>query len=402
MRLISFNVQHYKSLRNVTLDLRSSPILLVGENASGKSNIIDALRFIRDALKDSLDHAISVRGGIDALRQYAPTRPYKIAFRFNFEHELVGGESTEAFYELKVSSTGSGNYVVDHEEAEWYEQNHEWQFDEDIDEEPRISSSQIVRYHLVRSKSGKVIFNNNDTEFHYPVDELALSARWAWSEGAHEIHACLITLRFSSLYPNILRNPSRPETDRFLKEDGENWASVLKSMRKTERGKRGLARILEMMRQVMPSLVDVQVKGIGGYLVPQFLVKDTPSGKAHFFDPIQLSDGTLRAFGILLALYHAPRISFLAIEEPEQTVNPGVLGVLADAFKEISEQTQLIVTSHSPNLVDYFPPESIRVVAMRRGETICSAIKDSQVESVKRRLMSLRELMMLDGLQPDE
>ncbi|MEK7711546.1 MAG: AAA family ATPase, partial [Pseudomonadota bacterium] len=160
-------------------------------------------------------------------------------------------------------------------------------------------------------------------------------------------------------------------------------------------------RIMEFMRQIMPSLDHVSIKQVSGYVVPQFLVKDSPKEKSHFFDPVQLSDGTLRMFGMLLALYQIPPPRFLAMEEPEQTIHPGVLELLVEAFREVSKRTQLLLTTHSPYMLDNFDPAEIRVVSMEGGETRLSTIRKSQVATVKQGLMSISEIMALDGLRPE-
>src|SRR4030067_1648813 len=208
-------------------------------------------------------------------------------------------------------------------------------------------------------------------------------------------------MRFASIYPNILREPSRPDTDRLLKENCANWASVLKAMRQRKVGEQMMHKVLELMRQVMPGLEQVTVKLIGGYLVPQFLVKETDVSKAHYFDPVQLSDGTLRMFAIFLSLYQIPAPGFFALEEPELTIHPGLIGLLADAFKEVSQNTQLLITTHSPYLLDHFGSEVIRVVSMSEGQTGVYDIRRSQLEAVKERLMTLSEVMALDGLRPE-
>lgn len=396
MKIRSIHVRHFKSLDNVEVGFSSGPQLLVGTNASGKSNIIDAARFLRDAVRDSLDHAISVRGGIDVLRQYSSTRPYKISFTVHFDQD-ISAITDPAIYELKIETTGSGNFRVEHEEASWHEA--ELFYNE---EDEDFVEGDVVCKTFVRHSNGYILLDGDLQKRPAQPDELALGARSLYEPIAHPIASTLSNLRFSSLYPNTLRTPSRPATDRFLREDGENWASVLKSMRRTDRGKKAVLRIVEMMGLVFPTLQDVHVKTVGGYLVPQFLVRDTEGSKPHYFDPIHLSDGTLRVFGILLALYQYPPASFLAIEEPEQTVNPGVLGVLADAFMEVSSVTQLLVTTHSPSLVDYFSVEQIKVVTMNAGATRCRRIKASQIEAVKRKLATTGELMFLDGLHPEE
>ena len=118
------------------------------------------------------------------------------------------------------------------------------------------------------------------------------------------------------------------------------------------------------------------------------------------FDPVQLSDGTLRLFGILLAAYQSPRPSLLVIEEPEQTIYPGALMVLADVFKEISRTTQVIITTHSPHLVSHFEPEQIRVANLREGLTHIHPIHPHQIEAVHEGLLSLEEFMATEGLRP--
>lgn len=154
------------------------------------------------------------------------------------------------------------------------------------------------------------------------------------------------------------------------------------------------------MRDIIPTFEEVSVASVGSYLVPNF--KFTLKGKdAVSFDPVQLSDGTLRVFGILLALYQLPAPKLLVIEDPEQTVQPGVMAVLAEAITEASEETQLIITTHSPSLIDHFKPEQVRVVTLEDGLTKVSRVKKTQIEAVKRDLMSMQDFMLAEGLQPE-
>ena len=92
----------------------------------------------------------------------------------------------------------------------------------------------------------------------------------------------------------------------------------------------------------------------------------------------------------------------LIIEEPEQTIHAGVLPALADAFKEASLRTQIVITTHSPQLVDQFDPSNIRVAWSHNGLTRISSLKNSQAASVRDHLMSLQEYMTAEGLEPEE
>ena len=401
MRITAIHIQHYKSLADVQIEL--SPVtVLVGPNGSGKSNVVDALRFLREAVVHGLDHAISERGGIDISRQYSPTRPYTISMDIKFEYSsFVADQAYPGHYAFKVSGSG-GNHHVESEEATWI--NEDGHFDENRDDWVIDS---VSKNSLKRGKSGTVTFLSDSSsvpqkKLEVPSDQLAIgSISYFRKFGGDIVYASLASMRFASIYPNILRAPSRPDTDKQLKEDCVNWASVLKAMRQRKAGVKMLARINELMKQVMPALEHVTVKQIGGYIVPQFLVKDTPNEKAHFFDPVQLSDGTLRLFGIFLSLYQLPRPDFLALEEPELTIHPGLVNLLAEAFQEVSGRTQLLITTHSPYLLDHFDPSQIKVVTMQDGETKVSSIRRSQVKTVKEKLMMLSEVMALDGLRPD-
>ncbi|MHA7833690.1 MAG: AAA family ATPase [Algiphilus sp.] len=402
----NLRVQHYKSLSNIDVSL--GPLtLLVGPNGSGKSNLVDALRFIRDSVAQGIDHAINDRGGIDIIRQFSRTRPYIITFEITFDldslddiilpHDLAkySGHTPVGYYALKIGSK-RGDFFVQEETASWPAT--DWELQDDH-VEPK---AHINAYSFHRNSNGDVYVNNEPARVRALPNQLAIPSFSPHQFLGGSIGQLLLRqLRFSAIYPNVLREPKRPDTERRLREDCSNWASVIRAMRQRDQSKRSVDKVLEYMEHVMPELENVTVKNVGGYLVPQFLIQEKRGSTGHYFDPIQLSDGTLRLFAILLALYQAPNPPFLAIEEPEQTVHPGVLALLAEAFHEVANHTQLLITTHSPYMLDHVDPHSIRVVNAKNGETQVSKIKDSQVKAVQNQLMSMSEIMHLDGLLPD-
>jgi len=398
MRLASVRIRHYKSLSDIEFQDMQPLTVLVGCNGVGKSNIIDALRFLRDAVTEGLDHAVSKRGGIALIRQYSPTKPYRISFDFTFE-QGEGISSVTSRYSLSLTSLREGNFRIEHESCEWFQDIH---LDNSEENEP---DSEFRRLNFQRDANGKLRIDGVDEHRTLTPDTLALGGRVVISGYIYRLATPLVTFisgfRFSSIYPNTLRTPAHPDTDATLKESGENWASIIRTMRKTSRGKQALEQIKEMMGIVMPQLEDITTRAIGSFVLPHFKVREK-NGDAHFFDPSQISDGTLRILGILLALYHTPHPSLMVIEEPEQTVNPALLALLSDAFHEASERTQLLITSHSPHLVDLFDPEKIRVVTMQNGETQVSPIRRSQREAVKEHLLSLEQIMSSEGLLPED
>ena len=121
-----------------------------------------------------------------------------------------------------------------------------------------------------------------------------------------------------------------------------------------------------------------------------------------------MSDGTLRALGILVALFqehHDPkkRVLLVGVEEPEIALHPAAAGVLLNALREAADKTQIIITSHSPDLLDDkdLNPESILAVEARDGTTTIAGIDEAGKSALHDRLYTTGELLRIDQLQPN-
>jgi predicted ATPase len=90
----------------------------------------------------------------------------------------------------------------------------------------------------------------------------------------------------------------------------------------------------------------------------------------------------------------------IGIEEPELTIHPGAIPVIYDYLVQASRKSQVIVTTHSPELLDSINDvQQIRVVSKTKEFTIVEAIADDQKEAVKKGLLSLGELHRGEGLR---
>lgn len=406
MKLDTFSVKHYKSLSDVTVKFDPNVTVIVGANSVGKSNFVDAMRFLRDAVKDDLDHAMVSRGGVARIGQRmagASESPSFIGFEVAAIQTFVSHPPEQVSYSLSLatSQSGDGAFGVQQESAAC--------FDEDFDLFGRNDNPILLHDRFDRKPDGHITVNDGvhppETYHMADFDRLAIGERF----GKVQLVSIAFRLsyffqhwRFSTLYPSLLRELKVSDPMAQLREDGMNWASVVRAAEKSEHGRMQLARINEMMAYVLPDFVDVTVKVIGSYLVPQFRFKGTElDAEMREFDPIELSDGTLRIYGLLLALYQFPPPPLLVIEEPELFVHPGVLAMLAEAFKEVGEITQLVITTHSPDLVKHFAPEQIRVATMVNGVTSIGNLHHHQIEAVNEDLFTLDEFMAGEGLRPD-
>jgi hypothetical protein len=387
MRLKTVRIQHYKSLNDVTVHLHPGVTVIVGPNGVGKSNFVDVFRFLHDAVASNLDDAIRKREGIVRLLQYYKTRPSDIYLNFTFKDDREEFE-----YYLRLGGKGNGDWYIVRESLS------------------PLETAEPIEYGMryVRESSEKLIVDQDEIKG-FPEHRLALGMLLRQIQDPqpekNDFRLRSIFLGFRiirevshwshcTIYPNILKKPANPDRSRLaLEESGENWATVIKSAKPAT-----MERIYEAMRAVLPDFRHVKVGTVGSYLIPRFFFASGEETIA--FDPIQLSDGTLRLFGILLAAYQQPPPRLLVIEEPEQTIYPGALAVLADVFSEISETTQVIITTHSPHLISHFTPDQIRVAYLQNGLTQIANIHPHQMEAIHEGLMSLGEFMATEGLQP--
>jgi predicted ATPase len=152
-----------------------------------------------------------------------------------------------------------------------------------------------------------------------------------------------------------------------LDEDARNLAQVLKAMR--DRGKQSrFDRLIELFRKFYEPIRDVDAEVVGTHLrlmlKEESLSSRTPASR--------VSDGTLRWLALLIILLNPDPAPVTCIEEPELGLHPDILPTLAELLREASERTQLIVTTHSPTLVDNFSdePESICVCEKEDASTV--------------------------------
>ncbi|THD81765.1 MAG: hypothetical protein E7812_02805 [Phenylobacterium sp.] len=386
-------ISRFKSVAEAHLDL--NPVnLLVGRNANGKSNVVDALYFVHDCISEDLDTAIVKRHGIESIRQWSKTKPYYITIELHVLNDEGRGR-----YKFVLSS-GRGTYRVAEEEGEFTGPD---RFARDDDAEPRTTT-------FKRTADGKVEMSTNPDNIGHHGTDFLLGPTELFSTSLAGPHFSILNLALRplvedlrsfisySIYPNTLREPRVVSREDRLLADGSNLPSILRLIGSHKRSKDSL---IESLRLIMPNLADVTTRSAGGYYVPVIQVKES-SGEAHIFNMSQVSDGTLRVLGLLAAFYQPNAPGIIALEEPEQMIHPGVLPILADAAKEFvtdigDPYRQVFITTHSPSLLDLFDPESIIWTKQHDGITKCGPITARQLGIIKKQLFTAGELFVNEG-----
>ncbi len=122
------------------------------------------------------------------------------------------------------------------------------------------------------------------------------------------------------------------------------------------------------------------------------------------FDLSQESEGFRRFLAHLLAVYQTPPKQTLVFEEPEKGIHPGALAALAEEFIGCPQANrgQVVLTTHSPQLLNHFSPDMLRVVEQKGLLTAIGPVAPEQVEALKEQLLRPGELLTVDAARlPD-
>ncbi|WP_395140362.1 AAA family ATPase [Armatimonas sp.] len=201
-----------------------------------------------------------------------------------------------------------------------------------------------------------------------------------------------------SLKTDEFKEPKPSKKFRFLKTNGGNIVNILYAMQ--NENKTNFNKVKSYLKNIAPCIHDLSIIQAGGYDILQFheIDNDVP------FNGSQVSDGTLHALGVLTALFHAKsaNASLITIEEPEAGLHPAAARVLREALMEASEEVQIIVTSHSPDLLDSpdIDPDSILAVVRENGETKIGPIDAASRKNLSEHLFTAGELLRMNQLEP--
>lgn len=367
-------LKNYRSIARCDVSL-SALTFLVGPNGSGKSNFLDALRFVAQSLRESLEHALRDRGGIGEVRRRSSGHPTHFGIRL----EMNLPDGARAIYAFEIGAKRGGGHIVRREQC--------WVGDS--------------AYYLVRI--GRVIETLSSAMPPAAPDRLYL-VNAASNPHFRRVYDALLQMSFFNPVPDTIRRPREPDPGEFLARDGSNLASIYDRIDHRIR-----SRIREYLGKIVPGVRDVEVRRALGMETLVFRLEMGASKHPLPFKALSMSDGSLRAFGVLVALFFPGPPSgdvplLTGLEEPEMALHPAAAGVLFDALAEASETRQVIVTTHSPDLLDRQEVKTgmLRAVRMENGKTVIGPIDTAGRKVLREGLYTPGELLRLAQLEPDE
>lgn len=295
-------------------------VFLVGANASGKSNFLDALRFLRDLVKTGggFQSAVKGRGGVSKIRNLAARKNTLVTL----EVELSDGEHQLWRYRLVFNQDNNRRPVLKEESA--------WN-----------SCSELI---LSRP-------NKDDIRDDARLRQTQLEQVFA-NENFRDIADFFRSISYSHIVPQLVRDPDR-NTGLINDPFGSDFLEQIAIADKRNRGAH-LRRIQDVVRKVIQQLSDLELwRDERG--APHLRVKYEhwrPAGAWQ--NETDLSDGTLRLIGFLWALQEGR--GPLLLEEPELSLHPALVRYLPQLMNGIQRARrkalrQVILSTHSPELL---------------------------------------------------
>ena len=373
-------LRNYKSIAKCAVSI--GPLtFLVGPNGAGKSNFLDALRLVSESLTMSLESALREMGGIAEVRRRSAGHPTYFAIRLDFSLP----DHRSGRYGFQVGAARNAGFIVQEEVCE-------------------IQGGADTPSAVFRVSNGNVKFSSERIMPPAQEDRLYLSAA-AGLPPFRGLFDALSHMGFYNFNPDEIRELQPPDTGKVLKRDGSNLASVLGIMEKENHDV--YSQVVAFLSKVVPGVVGVTTKQFGKKETLEFRQNVVADSAPWRFMAENMSDGTLRALGVLTSLFQtvggeSTRIPLVGIEEPEIAVHPGAAGILRDALRIASASTQVIVTSHSPDLLDDkdILPECILGVALTNGLTTIGPLDETGKASIRDRLFTAGELLRQSQLVP--
>ena len=370
-------LDNYRSFHSESVEL-DNPTFLVGQNGAGKSNFVDAISFLSEAMTSPLSAVFKRRGGFaHVVHRRGRTRYSSIGFQLELRD--LDDHTKQATYELVVRGSHDYRLEVAHERCAV---------------EGRDGSKTMFNRRTLANGEHRTRWGGDIDPPKLSPTTLALALIGDSRFGP--VFDFLATMRTYCIDPLTLRSDHEQYGDMELYKDGSNAARVLRRMEKKSHD--DWEEMCELLASAVPGFHSVHARKRNGELTLEFLL-NLSAGKARF-DASDMSDGTLRALGILVAAYQHPAPSLMVIEEPETSIHPGALGVILDVLRDARRSSHVVVTTHSPEILDakWIEDRHLRLVSWDEGITRIDGPAPSVRRAMADQLFGAGELLRSNAL----
>ncbi|MGA9377819.1 MAG: AAA family ATPase [Phormidium sp.] len=402
MAIKSIRVSNFKSFSDTYVELGKFNVL-IGANASGKSNFVQIFKFLRDISNYGLENAISLQGGVEYLRNINICSTQDMTIEIIFDREFrrifeknkkdIGLKVYETIYRfsIKFNKKGLGFKIIKDELIQKCEiLKLESSKNKKVIEKEVIFHGEIV---LIRSNK-KVKFSLKNYQGNtIPIDKEDFFPSLMTEEEMEAKMLLLETPLFFFIFPPFytffrgisiydfdpkLPKKATPITGKAeLEEDGSNLAIVLKNIIENDEKKR---KISNFLKELLPFISDLDIEKFADKSLI-FKLSEIYANKCQYMPASLLSDGTINITALIVALYFEEK-SFAIIEEPERNIHPYLISKVVAMMKEASNEKQIITTTHNHEMVKHADLEEILFIS-RNEDGFSTISRPSEQSDVK-------------------
>ena len=373
MPITSLRLRNYRVFQSADFDRLSRLSVVIGANGTGKSTLFDAFSFLKDSLDGNVHTAAAKRGGFLELRSRDARGPITIVIVYRGRDERL------LAYGLGVVDEGGRPIVLE----EILSHGSRPMSTNVADQQGNSAGLPFVNFTrgkgtAIRRSVGDI--DSAEEEVVHKLDDpstLAISVLGQLSDFpvVAEFRSMIEGWHISNFHISEARASAEAGYSEHLSTMGENVAQVAQYLH--ERHPLYFRRIIEIMRSRVPGVDAVEAKVTeDGRLVLRFQ-------DGNFKDPFiarHVSDGTIKMFAYLVLLHDPKPHPLVAIEEPENQLYPGLLGELAEEFRDYARRGgQAIISTHSPELLNAAELDEVFWLEKRDGFSQVHRARDSEL-----------------------
>lgn len=405
MAIRKIRVSNFRSFSDLEIELGKLNIM-IGPNASGKSNFIEIFKFLRDVSTLGLENSLSLQGGIEYLRNVRIGSSKKFSMHITYDmdvmsltkrEKLIGVKPSRMMYEFAMDFVDEGNFEISKDEFTG-----KYEFF-DVDERSgyrswnKLGEGEIILSHVGKKLNcyvhlGEGVPLENDDLIPPFLSKIELSPKTLLLETPFfstipPFEKVFDTISFYDFDPKLSKK-AVPMTGKMeLEETGSNLAIVLRNILKDEEQKRKFSNLL---KDLLPFLEDVDVEK---FMDKSLLLKSRETYAETYLPAFLLSDGTISIIALIIALNFEEK-PFVIIEEPERNIHPSLISRVMDMFKDTSKGKQIMVTTHNPEVLKHADLKDILLIS--RGEdgfsTISRPVEEEGVRTFLEHEIGIEEL----------
>jgi len=391
MKIRRLHIENYKSLKTVAFDLNKDINIFIGKNNSGKSNLIDSLLFLSTLMESNVNNAISNYGGYKELVFGKVTRS-KMTFKIWFAlsqndmstwYSELGLEPEISVDEFKKRVSEEVGYGIVIEERQMLQEEIEIKLNGNALLYAKGKMERGMYYHHALHSFKDYILNGNQqydrTEGSSPGTPLLVITH-SPTRPEEDLNRMLYKFIKSFTPMSAVRNSpiqlSVKGTSK-LNPDASNLPQVLNSIASSNR--KLFEKIINNTGMIVDEVQEIRAPLIEG-TNNTYVATVEKSFESEEFSWKHIASGTKEILYLVTLLHTTPKGSFLMVEEPEIHLHSDAIWKLLSLIETVckSDDKQVLITTHSPTLVDQLPFDKIYAVTKEAGQTAVIPLKNQK------------------------